>query len=565
MLLELDIKNFAIIKDISIQFKNGMSVLTGETGAGKSIIIDAVGVVAGGRGSSQFVRHGEEKLSLQALFTFDPTNDRLRQTLDENGIDHDSDNLILHREIYANGRSVSRVNGTLVTITILKAIGQELVDIQGQNEHQTLMQSENHLEFLDTYGGKEITDAYKAYEASYGIYRDALKEFENTRRNEQENNQRLDMLTFQIDEIESVHLESGEETTLEEERSQLMNYQNIVSSLTRAFNLLQAEDDPAGLDFVGQTMDALEEIADLHSDYKQLNDITSEAFYQLQEVASSLSSQLNDLSFDENRLNEIEMRLDAINQLKRKYGESIDEILVYLAEAKAEYEKLSDLDSYLENVEKNLEKYAEDTLEKGRTLSKFRRDISFDLEQAVQDELQALYMGKTTFSVHFDKELSDLTMVDATHHGLDKVSFYISTNPGEPLKPLTKVASGGEMSRLMLALKTIFSNQRGITSVIFDEVDTGVSGRVAQAIADKIYTISDSSQVLCITHLPQVAAKADNHLYIDKVSDGDRTKTLVTELSTDKKIEEIARMMAGEKITESAIEAAKALKESSAS
>lgn len=561
MLLELTIKNFAIIKDISIQFKQGMTVLTGETGAGKSIIIDALALLAGGRGSSQYIRHGEEKLSLQALFTIDLENEDLRALLTTNGIVVDDDSLIILREIYDSGRSVSRVNGVLVTITMLKAIGQHLVDIQGQDEHQALMQTENHLSFLDDFSKDSLEQPKKNYAKCYYAYTEVLKSRDSLVKDEHENNQRLDMLDFQIKDIESAQLTVGEEESLEKERAQLLNYQTIVTALSKAFNDLQADDKPAGLDLVGQALDALETVADIHPDYKQLSEMTAESFYQLQEVASALSSQMSDLSYDDSRLNEIEARLDTINQLKRRYGQTISDILAYLEQAKNEYQQLNDLDSYVSDLDASLAKTRKEVMQQGKYLSDLRRAMAKQLEKAVQEELKDLYMDKTTFSVHFAKPAEKLTSEDITEKGLDSVSFYIATNPGEPLKPLTKVASGGEMSRMLLALKTIFSKQQGVTSIIFDEVDTGVSGRVAQAIADKIYSIAGDSQVLCITHLPQVAAKADNHIYIEKHTEGNRTKTQAKSLNEKQKLEEIARMMAGEEVSESARQAAKSLRQ----
>lgn len=559
MLQELMIKNFAIIHNLSLHFQEGMSVLTGETGAGKSIIIDAVGLLAGGRGSSEFVRHGEKKCVLEGMFTLE-NNEDAHQILEEYGIDQEDQTLIVQREIYASGRTVCRVNGRLVTIAALRDICSHLVDIHGQNEHQELMRPERHLSLLDTFGAKELQEQYQIYTESYQQYKKVKKEYDEWQHNEQELAQRIDILQFQTDEIEAAKLEVGEEERLSEEKNRLVNYQRVMQSLSAAYAALQGNEENNGLDAVGQAMEAMGSIEDLDSQYKRLSEMITNTYFQLQEAASDLFDQLDELAYDENRLNEIEERLDVIHQLKRKYGASIEDILKFQSQASEELERIQDREGQINKLSSQLEELAQRMVEKGRVLSDIRREKAELLENEIHEQLKELYMDKVIFDVRFKKEANELTIEDAGSSGLDKVEFYVSTNPGEPLKPLAKVASGGELSRMMLAMKTVFSKNQGITSIIFDEVDTGVSGRVAQAIAEKIHSIAAHSQVLCITHLPQVAATADNHFYISKKVEDERTTTSVSILEEEEKVEEVARMLAGTEITPLTIETAKELR-----
>lgn len=558
MLLELHIHNFAIIEDISLDFQRGMTVLTGETGAGKSIIIDAVGLLAGGRGSADYVRHGTKKCVLEGHFTT-PKNERLKQLFEEESIEFDEEMLMIQREMYQTGRSVCRVNGSLVTISLLKEIGSYLIDIHGQNEHQELMQSENHMDLLDYFGDETIESLKADYHKDYQTYRATQKRYNEWQNQEQELAQKIDILRFQTNEIAEVQLLPGEETELEEEERRLANFQNIMESLTASYQVLQ-EDEPNALELVGKAMDEMEDIAEVDQRLKEISEGLTSSFFQLQEIATEIYNEMDKQEYDEERLNEIASRLNLIQQLKRKYGHTIPEILAFYEESMEELsvienstESKSELLDRLETLEKKL-------LKKGKVLSAKRREVAKGLEQAIHDQLQALYMDKVEFVVQFKNELDDLSIESANSKGLDDIEFFISTNPGEPLKPLTKIASGGELSRMMLAMKTIFAKSQGITSIIFDEIDTGVSGRVAQAIAEKIHSVSVHSQVLCITHLPQVAAIADFHLYVKKAILEDRTTTKAVILEENDRVEEIARMLSGSETTKVALQAAAELR-----
>lgn len=563
MLQELIIQNFAIIHELSLSFHEGMIVLTGETGAGKSIIIDAVSLLAGGRGSNEFVRHGEKKCVLEALFKFGE-NKETAQVLNELGIDAEDGTVILQREIHTSGRNVCRANGTLVTTAALRKIGETLIDIHGQNEHQELMQADKHIGFLDQYASQALTREKKAYQDTYYQYKKVEKELRQWEQNEKELAQRQDMLRFQVEEIEAAELIEGEEETLQEEKVGLVNYQKIMQALNYTYQALQGEDN-SGLDSIGAAMEEMTGIKDLDDAYAQLTDTISNSYYQLQEVVSDLSRKMDTLAYDEERLNEIESRLDVIHQLKRKYGENIAEILTYFEDAQEELTTIEDREGQLERLTKEVDVLSQALVENGTRLTETRKAVAKKLEKAIQDQLKELYMEKAQMVVSFKDIPTDSLIDKATENGFDQIEFFISTNPGEPPKPLIRVASGGELSRMMLAMKTIFSKTQGVTSIIFDEIDTGVSGRVAQAIANKMYSVALHSQVLCITHLPQVAAMADHHYYISKETKNERTETDVSLLNKQEEVTEIARMLAGSEITPLTLETAHELKKLSES
>ncbi|MBP2098343.1 DNA repair protein RecN [Enterococcus rivorum] len=553
MLQELSVENFAIISSLHLEFHLGMTVLTGETGAGKSIIIDAMGLLTGGRGSSDYIRQGASKCTLEGLFTM-PKNKELSTLLAELGIELDDESLIIQRDISVSGKNVCRVNGRIVNIANLRKIGEYLVDIHGQNEHQELMQSEKHLGMLDDFGGKELSRVKKQYEVLYKEYRLLEKKVRDRQKNEKEFAQRMDMLQFQQDEISSAKLVPNEEKILLEERNKLSNYQKIADALTTSYEAINGESDNS-LDKIGYAMNELLSIESLDAEYKAISETVQNSYYLLQEASGDLSRHIDSLELDENRLNEVESRLEIIRQMKRKYGESIESILEYYEEITRELADADFLEGKSGKLEFLLKEKKAQLIQQGLKLRNSRKAVAKKLEKNILKELKELYMERTEFEVHFTENLEE----QMTEFGLDQVEFYITTNPGEPLKPLVKVASGGELSRVMLALKTIFSKSQGITSIVFDEVDTGVSGRVAQAIADKIYQISEDSQVLCITHLPQVAAVADYQYFIEKEVVGNRTETSVRILDRKERVNEIARMLAGSEITKLTIQHAEEL------
>ncbi|KRN54722.1 DNA repair protein RecN [Carnobacterium divergens] len=557
MLQELAIKNFAIIHDLSLSFENGMTVLTGETGAGKSIIIDAVGLLAGGRGSSEFIRHGESKCVLEGLFSLNKEATTF-DLLKEYDIDFEDHTILIQRDIHRNGKNVCRVNGRLVNIATLRLIGETMIDIHGQNEHQELMNPERHLGMLDQFGNETLSRLKADYHQTYLAYQTAKTTYEKWQNSEQELAQRMDMLAYQTNDIELAELVVGEDDLLEEEKNLLVNYQRIVGALSVSYDALQGEEG-SGIDLIGSAMTEMSGIEEIDGKYKQISESISNSYFQLQEAASDILKEMDQLAYDENRLNEIEKRLELIHQMKRKYGDSLAEIMNYYEKITIELSQIKNREDHIYTLTTELKELSEQLTKKGQVLSKKRQEVAKDLEISIHEQLKELYMEKVIFEVRFlSKETNGKSF---SENGIDQVEFYIATNPGEPLKPLAKVASGGELSRMMLAMKTIFSKNLGITSIIFDEVDTGVSGRVAQAIANKIYLVAVHSQVLCITHLPQVAAMADHHLFISKTVVGERTETHVDLLKKSAKVQEIARMLAGTEITKLTLEHAKELLE----
>lgn len=551
MLQELSIRDFAIISQLNVRFEDGMTVLTGETGAGKSIVIDAVNLLIGGRGSADFIRNGAKKCQLEGLFTL-PQAHPVYDLLSDLGIDCDDEMLVIQRDIFLTGKNACRINGHLVNTTILRQVGSHLVDIQGQHDNQLLMQPEQHLYLLDEFGKEVITPIKKRYQECFHDYQEVHALLEKRRTNEQAYAQRMDMLQFQIQEIEAANLQSGEEEELLEERNRLNNFRRLGEQLQTGYEALTAEDG-GSLNALSVAMSAVNDIADIASNYQQMADDITNAYYLLQDVSDRLASERDALEMDENRQQFVEERLMLIRSLERKYGESIEAILDYYEQISKEFNESMDSEGQIEELEAKEEALYQQVTAIGQELTKVRQQEAQRLTTGIHRHLKELYMDKAVFEVRFVK------LNKPSQTGFDMVEFYISTNMGEDLKPLVKVVSGGELSRIMLALKTMFSEAEGVTSIVFDEVDTGVSGRVAQAIAEKIYQIGEQSQVLCISHLPQVAAIADHHYHIQKDICAGRTEMHLTTLKQDERVEEIARMLSGSEITEATLEHAKEL------
>lgn len=554
MLAELSIRNFAIIDSLSVSFKKGLTVLTGETGAGKSIIIDAIGLLIGGRGSTEFVRYGTQKAEIEGLFHIH-TGHRVYDKCEEVGITISDEMVVLKRDITENGKSICRVNGKLVTLSVLKEIGQALVDIHGQHETQYLMQPDKHLFLLDSFGDKVFKKELFTYEATFKEFKEIQKQLSELTKNEQEIAQRIDLLDYQYEEISGANLIPDEDIRLEEEKRMLGNFEKIHGSLQDAYHNLYGEGK--GLELISSGLADFSQVAALDESLKADEEQFGNSFYVLEELTYKIRDMLDSLEYNPERLNSIELRLDEISKLKRKYGSSVKEIIDYGEKIKNELELIQNKDNHIEELKKKQAKIVSKLENSGKKLTKKRTETAKTLKMKIQQQLKELYMEKTKFEV-IVKQNNDYQFLKT---GMDTVEFFISPNPGEPLKPLSKVASGGELSRIILALKTIFSENQGITAIIFDEVDTGVSGRVAQAIAEKIYRVSIGSQVLCISHLPQVAAMSDTHLHISKDTYHGRTVTKVLSLKTDEKVNEIGRMISGVEITDLTKQHAKELLE----
>lgn len=549
MLLEISIKNFAIIEEISLNFEKGMTVLTGETGAGKSIIIDAMNMMLGSRATTDVIRHGAPKAEIEGLFTVE-SNRHLTALFEEQGLEW-TDELIIRREILQNGRSVSRINGQMVNLSVLKAVGQYLVDIHGQHDQEELMRPQLHITMLDEFGDAAFFKTKAAYRQTFEDYKRLRKQVVELQRNQQENKARIEMLEFQIAEIEAAALEVEEDVRLEQERQRLLNHKMIADTLTNAYTMLDAEEF-SSLANVRSAMNDLESIEEYDTRYKELSGQLAETFYALEDITKRLEDVVDGLEFDGNRLMQVESRLDLIHSITRKYGGQVKDVLEYLAQITKEYSLLTGSDLSSEELEKELKRLEKSLVTLAQDLSDQRHALAQALENEIQQELADLYMDKARFQVRFSK-------AKFNREGNETVEFYISTNPGEDFKPLVKVASGGELSRLMLAIKSAFSRKEGKTSIVFDEVDTGVSGRVAQAIAAKIHKIGQNGQVLAISHLPQVIAAADYQFYIEKISDAHSTVSTVRLLNREERIEEIAKMLAGEDLTEAARQQAEQL------
>ncbi len=549
MLLEISIKNFAIIEEISLTFENGMTVLTGETGAGKSIIIDAMNLMLGARASLDVIRHGANKAEIEGLFSVGE-NPALTQILEENGIDV-TEELIIRRDILQNGRSIGRINGQMVNLTTLRTVGQYLVDIHGQHDQEELMKPNMHIRMLDEFGNEQFADVKKHYQELFESYRQLRKRVVTKQKNEQEHKARIEMLEFQIAEIEAAALKAGEDQVLNQKRDKLLNHKNIADTLTNAYVMLDDEEF-SSLSNIRSAMNDLMTLEEFDADYKEMSANVSEAYYILEEVTKHLGDVIDDLDFDAGSLQQIELRLEVIYSITRKYGGSVDDVLEYYDNITKEYNLLTGSDESSDDMEKALKRLEKGLIVAAEKLSQERHSLAKDLEAEIKQELADLYMEKADFQVQFTKGKFN-------RDGNEAVEFYISTNPGEGFKPLVKVASGGEISRLMLAIKSAFSRKEDKTSIVFDEVDTGVSGRVAQAIAQKIYKIGSNGQVLAISHLPQVIAIADYQFFIEKRSDENTTVSTVRLLTEEERVEEIAKMLAGSDITEMAREQAREL------
>ena len=552
MLLEISIKNFAIIEAISLNFEKGMTVLTGETGAGKSIIIDAMNMMLGARAATDVIRHGAPKAEIEGLFSVENSH-ALQMIFDEQGIEL-GDEIIIRREILQNGRSVSRVNGQMVNLSVLRSIGQYLVDIHGQHDQEELMRPQLHIQMLDGFGDAGFLELKQAYQTNFDAYRKMRKQLLEIKKNQEEHRARIEMLEFQMAEIESASLQPGEDLKLNQERDKLLNHKNIADTLTNAYTMLDNEEF-SSLANVRSAMNDMESLEDYDAEYREISSSLSESYYVLEDVTKRLEDIIEDLDFDGNRLMQIESRLDLIHSITRKYGGNVDDVLMYFAKITEEYNLLTGNNLSSDDMEAELKKLEVSLVDLATKLASARHNLAQQLEIEIQQELRDLYMDKARFQVQFTKG-------KFTREGNESVEFYISTNPGEDFKPLVKVASGGELSRLMLAIKSAFSRKEGKTSIVFDEVDTGVSGRVAQAIAQKIHKIGQNGQVLAISHLPQVIAIADYQFFIEKISNDHSTVSTVRLLTVEERVEEVAKMLAGENVTEAALSQARELLQS---
>ena len=550
MLLELKVKNFALIDELSMQFTEGLNILSGETGAGKSIIIDAVNMAIGERADREFVRSGCNKCTVQAVFKASK-NSVIFERIDELGIEKNEEEIIiLMREIYSNGRSVCRINGIIVTRGALKSVSEKLIDIHGQHNHQSLLNENSHIDILDSFGGKAIQKQAIKVASKYATLELLKKQLNEISVDEKERMRKIDMLKFQAQEIDESNLTIQEEEDLNKQKKLVLNAEKIYSALANSYEKLADSDlNSSILDDLTFITHNLGDVKTFDPELKKFYDSFEEVQYKLQDLAWEIREYKEQVEFDPNILDEIEERLDVISRLKRKYGISVEEILVYREKIVSELEdlinskaKIDEIKGEVENSEIELEKLS-------IALSETRKLVAITLDKSLMKILKELNMKKVSFSIAIKQLQTENSKYKLTSKGIDSVTFLISTNVGEPLKPLSKVASGGEMSRIMLALKTILADTDKIPCLIFDEIDTGVSGRTAQIVGEKLYQISRNHQVICITHLPQIACLADSHFLIEKIENETATKTKINRLSKNKIVHEIGRLLGG-KLTE---------------
>lgn len=547
MLVELDIQNFAIIKSLKIKFQPQMTVLIGETGAGKSILIDALSLLLGHRAQKEMVRSGQSKAVVTGLFTLQDEEMReVEQIADDYGLPMDGDDLIISREISSKGRNVIRINGQLTTITALAKIGEYLVDIHGQNDQQMLMDQSRQIDLVDEYAGKDFKPLLCKYQAEYQTWQSLNQRLEHLRRDSRELAQRQDILQFQVEELTQADLtDEQEDQNLEDEFNKLNNYQKIAESANFMIQLF--DDDEHGLtSLLGDAQGTAEDLADLDKDFKNVAQSITDGVYSLSDARSELGDIMDSLEFDEERYQYVQNRLDLLNNLKKKYGPSLADVFDFYAKVSKELSQFETGGLDEEELVKQIAAVEEKMSVMAADLHQARESTALKLEEAIKHELADLYMDKARFSIRFAK--TD----NFTVKGTDDLAFYIAPNPGEELMPLVKIVSGGEQSRLILALKAIFSRVEPVGTMVFDEIDTGVSGRVAAAIGKKMHAIACQKQVIAITHSPQVAASADHRFAIAKQVAAGETFTQVKELDEDSSIKMIAQMMAGANVSEAA-------------
>ncbi len=543
MLSLLHIKNIAVIERAEISFDRGFAVLTGETGAGKSILIDAISAILGERSYRDMIRTGADKASVRAVFTNVPEY----PWFEENGVEYDSE-VIIQRDIYLDGRNTCRVNGALVNVSILRKLGIQLINIHGQHDSQSLFDENNHLRFLDDFA--ENGDLREIYAEKYATVDTLRREIERFSMDESKKLRKLEMLKYQIAEIEKAELEVGEDEALEQRRKILQNAEKLSDGLNSAVESLYGGDDTDGaLSLISISQRELARLSRYTESYSQLQEKLTDLLYSLQDVADELRAERDDLSYSGDELEQIEARLDVIHRLRRKYGANCEEILAYLENARNELDEIEFSDDHLEKLKAKLLKAEKEAWDAAYALRDSRNDAAHKLSMRILDELSQLDMPKVRFSCEF-------TELELTANGADSVAFYMSANAGEALKPMSKVASGGELARIMLAIKNVLAEQDQVPTLIFDEVDTGVSGRAAVKVAEKLHSIAAKKQVLCVTHLPQIAARGDNHMLISKSERDGRTYTTVTPLDREGRKQELARIIGGANITEITLKSA---------
>ena len=543
MLSLLHIENIAVIERADISFDQGFNVLTGETGAGKSIVIDAISAILGERAYRDMIRTGTNKASVRAVFTDVPHF----PWFEDNGVEYDPETVI-QREVHLDGKNVCRVNGSLVSVSILRKLGIQLINIHGQHDSASLFDEANHLQFLDAFADNE--DLRLDYAQKYEAVAKLRREIDRMSMDEGEKLRRMETLKYQIAEIEKADLEPGEDEELESRRKLLQNAEKISDSMNDAVeNLYGGDDFDGAASMLASAERALARIAKFGDNISELHDRVADLMYQVQDIAEEVRDARDELAYSADELEQIESRLDIIHKLRRKYGTTCADILEYLEKAKKELDEIEFADDHLERLKGKLQKAEKTAWDAALALRENRKKTAVSMSERILTELSQLDMPRVQFSCEF-------TELELTNLGADAVAFYMSANAGEALKPMSKVASGGELARIMLAMKNVLAERDQVSTLIFDEVDTGVSGRAAQKVAEKLRAVAEHKQVLCVTHLPQLAALANTHLLIAKGERDGRTYTTVTPLDIEGRKKELARIIGGTNITETTLKSA---------
>ena len=543
MICSLTIKNIALIDELHIEFGKGLNVLSGETGAGKSIVVDSMNLVLGERADKELIRHGREKARVEAVLHIDSA--ALADFFEKNELDAE-DELILSRDLSAAGKNVCRINGVVVSLAALKELTDHIIDLHGQHQHQSLLYAKSHLDFVDSFGKETILPIKQAINGLYDRLKDAQRQLEAVGGGERDRAQSVDLLSFQIKEIEAAGLVAGEEDALMEEREKIMLAQTIAQSLSSGYAALYAGSDEGGsvLSMLQEVVARLSEITHYDERYRVLADKLQESVYTVEECAHDMRSLADDVVFDEQRQEEIEQRLDLIHSLKRKYGADEEEILAYLQEAEDRLYKLQNAEKVATELAGQIEGLKKELYGRYIVLSEARKESAGRLGEKLLAELHDLGMPDAQFQARFEP-LKGMDEAVYSRNGIDDMEFMISTNVGEPLKPLSKTASGGEISRIMLAFKNLSAGMDHISTMIFDEIDTGISGKMALTVAEKMAAIAQERQVICVSHLPQIAAMGDENYLISKHTEDGVTNTDVVRLTKERKVAEVSRLSGG--------------------
>ncbi|MBQ9267545.1 MAG: DNA repair protein RecN [Clostridia bacterium] len=532
MLGQLHIKNIGIIDDVTVNFEDGVNILTGETGAGKSLIIDSISAITGSRISKELIKSGSDMALIEACFFTD------------------SDNIILSREIYQNGRNICKINGKMTTLNELKTLGEELIDIHGQHDNQSLLDVKTHINLLDNFAGEELQKLKQQYIELFTKHKEMEAQIKKKYGDEQERARRIDLLKYQKDEIEAANLKLGEEESLIERRKLLMNAERIAKSLDSTYNIL----NEVVLEALGEATKEMSGISELDEKYQSILTTLNDAYYALQDSSSDAMGEIQKINFDQTEQTEIEERLDLIFSLKRKYGNTIEDVLKYYDDMAKELDFLENSEEITNQMKEELSLLDKDLVKLAKKIRKIRMDTAKTIEEKINSQLQDLEMKKAYIKFHFEE------LDTYRDDGMDNVELLICTNAGEELKPLAKIASGGEISRVMLAIKTVLCEYDNVATMIFDEIDTGISGQAGKAVAEKMKIIGKTHQIICVTHLPAIAAIGNTNYFIQKLPEGEKVVTKIKRLKEDETIREIARILAGDDITEAALMHARELR-----